>query len=94
MNAKTPRLLRGGLTGRIYIVTRYTETPDGTVIADEKHDVTDQFDDIITEAQAQALEAAADDWNRLDPDAWRRVYVTPDLWLRERAAAIREGDGQ
>ncbi len=43
-----PRLLRSGLTGQVYIVTRYTDHPakDGRppyTLAHIKYDVTDQF---------------------------------------------------
>jgi hypothetical protein len=41
-----PILGHSALTGRVWIVTRYTVAPDGTVIAHTKHDVTEQFDRI------------------------------------------------
>lgn len=54
MPRKTPILLRrGGLTGRIYALTRYTEKPhptlpDRTLIdASEKWDVTEDFQRLV-----------------------------------------------
>lgn len=38
-----PRLLRSGLTGRVYVVTRYKELGDGRFESLEKFDVTDDF---------------------------------------------------
>jgi hypothetical protein len=34
-----PRLMRGGLTGRWYIVTRYKDLGDGNYEATEKHEL-------------------------------------------------------
>jgi len=39
-----PRLMRGGLTGRIYVATRYRELANGAVEALEKFDVTEDFE--------------------------------------------------
>jgi hypothetical protein len=38
-----PRLLRSGLTDRVYVVTRYRERGNGIVEAITKYDVTDEF---------------------------------------------------
>lgn len=46
MSAKTPLLSMSDLTGRIYIVTEYTETDHGGIIAKRKHDVTKVFDQV------------------------------------------------
>lgn len=43
MPSQPPRLLQGGLSGRIYIVTKYRQLPNGTVEATEKFDITDDF---------------------------------------------------
>lgn len=43
-----PRLLRGGLSGRVYVVTKYTES-DGQIVAKEKFDVTDDFRELVDE---------------------------------------------
>lgn len=39
-----PLLLRSGLTGTVYVVTRYKVSPDGHITAQTKYDVTDQYD--------------------------------------------------
>ena len=44
--AKPPRLMVGGLTGRIYITTSYKVQPGGAVISNTKYDVTDEFEAI------------------------------------------------
>ncbi len=41
--SQTVRLIQGGLSSRIFAVTRYRQRGDGTVEALEKHDVTDEF---------------------------------------------------
>jgi len=38
-----PLLRRGGLTGAVYVITRYIDKGD-RIIALEKYDVTEQFD--------------------------------------------------
>lgn len=38
-----PRLLVGGLTDSVYVVTRYKEHPGGLIEATRKHDVTADF---------------------------------------------------
>lgn len=38
-----PRLFRGPLSGRVYVVTRYRDLGNGMFEAHEKHDVTDEF---------------------------------------------------
>ena len=48
----TPVLIRrAGLTGRFYALTRYHRT-DGRIVADVKHDVTDEIVALIEEAVA------------------------------------------
>lgn len=42
-----PRLLRSGLTGRVYVVTRYKELGDGRFESLEKFDVTDDFQALV-----------------------------------------------
>lgn len=39
-----PRLMRSELLGRIYIVTKYEDLGKGDYIADEKYDVTEEFE--------------------------------------------------
>ena len=48
-----PLLLRSGLTGRVWIVTRYKvlDAERGRIEAITKHDVTDQFDAIVKARQ-------------------------------------------
>jgi hypothetical protein len=53
---RPPLLSRSELTGRVYIVTRYTDHGDGRITAHEKFDVTAQF-------VATALEFDEDWWN-------------------------------
>lgn len=38
-----PLLIRSGLTGTVYVVTRYKVSPEGHITAQTKHDVTDQY---------------------------------------------------
>lgn len=40
---QTPRLMRGGLSGTIWCVTRYKDLGDNRFEALEKYDVTDNF---------------------------------------------------
>lgn len=56
---KPPRLLSGGLTGRTYIVTAYTEHEDGRITANTKHDVTADLDAIVAERVAALAEDEA-----------------------------------
>ena len=44
-----PRLFQGGLTGRIYVTTRYRELDTGVIVSDEKFDVTADFKRIEAE---------------------------------------------
>lgn len=41
-----PLLTRGGLSGRIYVVTKWRDLGNGAIEAVEKFDVTDQYDDL------------------------------------------------
>lgn len=54
-------LMRGGLTGAVFAVTKWREK-DGLIEAIEKHDVTDQF-------VAVALEFDEDWWNTKTEEA-------------------------
>ena len=42
-----PRLLRSGLTGSVFVVTRYTEDAKGNIVAQTKYDVTEDFNAIL-----------------------------------------------
>lgn len=42
-----PRLLRSGLTGTVYVVTRYKELPTGHIEAQTKYDVTEDFNALV-----------------------------------------------
>lgn len=55
-----PLLVRSGLTNRVYVVTRYKRGPHG-IVAETKHDVTDQFVDL-------AFEFSDDWWNEQADD--------------------------
>ncbi len=46
-----PRVMLSDLSGRAYVVTRYTEKPDGSLIAHAKTDVTD---DVVHDLMARA----------------------------------------
>lgn len=48
-------LMRSDMTGRVYVVTRYTQTPGkpDRFVAQEKFDVTEQFLAIAAELQPQ-----------------------------------------
>lgn len=45
------RLLRSGLTGRVYAVTRWKVRPNGSIEAVKKFDVTDEFEALINEKE-------------------------------------------
>lgn len=65
-----PRLLGpSGLTGRYYIVTRYTEHDDGRIVAHEKHDVTATILDLLAEAEERGA-AKVRDAVRVVADKW------------------------
>jgi hypothetical protein len=53
--SQEPLLLRSGLTGRVYVVTRYKvlDAEKGRIEAITKHDVTEQFDKLVAEQEAQ-----------------------------------------
>lgn len=44
-----PMLVEGGLSNRVYVVTRYKTHDDGLIEALEKYDVTDEFDALAAE---------------------------------------------
>ena len=56
MTAQTPRLLRSGLTGRVYVATAYRVGNCGSFVADTKVDVTADFEAIEAERQAEREE--------------------------------------
>lgn len=58
---KPPRLFVGGLTGRIYVATSYTEDHNGNVIANKKFDVTEDFKRIEAEREQQRYAENEDD---------------------------------
>lgn len=68
MNKKQPpRLMCGGLSGRIYVVTKYKELPDGGLEAIDKFDVTEDFDRLCTPLppdplQEDGFQVAVTDW--------------------------------
>lgn len=47
MAKQPPRLMVGGLTNRVYVVTRYRDLGDGCIEALEKFDVTEDFEAIL-----------------------------------------------
>ena len=56
MTVQHPLLVRGGLTGRIYVVTAYTRHGDGRIVSRRKFDVTDQFDELLQAEDAPLQE--------------------------------------
>lgn len=44
MTKQQPMLMESPLTKRVYVVTSYVDNGDGTYIARQKYDVTEQFD--------------------------------------------------
>lgn len=51
MRKYPPLLAFSGLTGSIYVVTRYSKREGGQIVAHEKYDVTARFDELIAERQ-------------------------------------------
>lgn len=39
-----PLIRRGGLTGRVYLVTRYDDDGQGNIVAKAKVDITDEYE--------------------------------------------------
>jgi hypothetical protein len=59
MSRKTPvRVIRSGLTGTVYALTRYRQREDGliTVIGEGKHDVTADVEALVAERCAPLVE--------------------------------------
>lgn len=62
MSRKTPvRVIRSGLTGTVYALTRYRQREDGliTVIGEGKHDVTADVEALVAERCAPLVEVVA-----------------------------------
>lgn len=64
-----PRLLEGGLSGAIYVVTRYKDLGEGRWEASEKFDVTDDFRALAAEVWASGYGAGRYDGERANPPA-------------------------
>lgn len=79
-----PRLMRGGLSNRVFVVTRYKDLGDGMIEALEKYDVTDDFD-VLASRKAK--------WRIECPMCHRDVAVTKSgniqTHSRRIAGAIR-----
>lgn len=52
-----PRLLRSGLTGSVYVVTRYRQDDSGNIVAQTKYDVTEDFTRLLDDAMASRSDA-------------------------------------
>jgi len=81
---KPPVLMAGGLTGRVYVATRYVETPGVGIVAHIKHDVTDQFLQLVrtlpvTDAMVDAFGNAWEDTPEGEPGARRRAGLRAAL---------------
>jgi hypothetical protein len=48
--------MRGGLTNKVFIVTKYRQGKNDRLICDEKFDVTDQFAELARTADNDSLE--------------------------------------
>jgi hypothetical protein len=67
--SQLPVLYVGGLSGRVFLTTRYHQAKDGTVSALDKFDVTSEFEKVAVElgwtppkaSQSGEREAARDD---------------------------------
>jgi hypothetical protein len=53
---QTPLLRRSGLSGRIYVVTSYTDKGNGLIVARTKYDVTDQFNALLHEPEEEVAQ--------------------------------------
>jgi len=80
--AQIPRLFRSDLTGRMYIVTAYTEQPDGVIVAKVKHDVSDAVNHLLTQERERLVEAVDAAIRLVSPD-----HITPIGARQIRAAA-------
>lgn len=47
--SEQPVLFQGGLSGRVFVATKWHWDSDGRQIADEKFDVTESFEDVANE---------------------------------------------
>lgn len=81
MNTPPIRILRSGLSGRVWAVTRYTDHGDGRITARVKHDVTDEVNALIA---AELREVAGDPALRLSGHSG--ISITR---LRERADHVQ-----
>ena len=77
LNPKPPRLFRGPLTGRIYIVTNYLVDDHGDIVASSKHDVTEDFLSLETahHEQVKSLTAEMDDLRAKAEDYQTRYEI-------------------
>lgn len=84
-----PRLLTSGLTGRHYIVTKYTDLGDGQIRSDTKYDVTDEVEAIVNEHEKElragvdalltAVRQVVDAWDHGDlAEAVNSARITAD----------------
>jgi len=89
-----PRLLRSGLTDRVYVVTRYRERENGIVEAITKYDVTDEYAALAaTPAPLDVMIAALRaEVEGLFPSSFGAVHVSPDA-SDSASYAIGEGAG-
>jgi hypothetical protein len=56
---RDPILTEGGITSRVYVVTRWRDLGGGLIEAVEKHDVTDQFEALAAQRGDQPTTANA-----------------------------------
>lgn len=69
MSKQQPRLMRGGLSGRVFVVTRYKDLGGGTIEALEKFDVTDDYNALADAGYPPKIDGV--DMTGL-PVTWRR----------------------
>lgn len=55
----SPLLMRGGLSDRVFVVTKWRDMGEGRVEALMKHDVTEQYDALRAEDAAKVDDAAS-----------------------------------
>jgi len=81
-----PKLLQSGLTKRWYLVTRYTESENGTIISEEKVDVTEE----VVETMRYTIHQLRMRWREHEarfPNIEAGAKGTFTRWLGEQAVA-------
>lgn len=61
MNKQQPMLMESPLTKRVFIVTSYKDNGNGTFLARQKYDITEQFDILARVRVERAAREALDE---------------------------------